>query len=60
VEREKIDLKSATKIAHQAQGNYNLALHLLHDDSDEYPFEEWFVTSTCSFKAKGMLQQYKI
>jgi DNA polymerase-3 subunit delta' len=44
VEREKIDLKSATKIAHQAQGNYNLALHLLHDDSDEYPFEEWFVT----------------
>jgi DNA polymerase-3 subunit delta' len=23
VEREKIDLKSATKIAHQAQGNYN-------------------------------------
>jgi DNA polymerase-3 subunit delta' len=54
VEREKIDLKSATKIAHQAQGNYNLALHLLHDDSDEYPFEEWFVTWVrAAFKAKG-------
>jgi len=54
VEREKIESKLATKIAHQAQGNYNAALHLLHDDSDEYPFEEWFVTWVrAAFKAKG-------
>lgn len=54
VSREKIDLKSATKIAHQAQGNYNLALHLLHDDNDEFPFEQWFVTWVrAAFKAKG-------
>lgn len=54
VANEKIDLKLATKIAHQAQGNYNVALHLLHDDSDEYPFEEWFVTWVrAAFKAKG-------
>jgi DNA polymerase-3 subunit delta' len=54
VTKEKIDLKLATKIAHQAQGNYNAALHLLHDDSDEYPFEEWFVTWVrAAFKAKG-------
>jgi DNA polymerase-3 subunit delta' len=33
----------------------------LHDDSDEYPFEEWFVTWVrAASKAKGMLQQYKI
>jgi DNA polymerase-3 subunit delta' len=33
----------------------------LHDDSDEYPFEEWFVTWVrAAFKAKGMPQQYKI
>jgi DNA polymerase-3 subunit delta' len=29
VEREKIDLKSATKIAHQAQGNYNLYIYCM-------------------------------
>ncbi|MBC5840556.1 DNA polymerase III subunit delta' [Flavobacterium sp. F-380] len=52
--RENIDLKLATKIAHQAQGNYNVALHLVHDNSDDYPFEEWFVTWVrAAFKAKG-------
>ena len=52
--RENIDLKLATKIAHQAQGNYNVALHLVHDSSDDYPFEEWFVTWVrAAFKAKG-------
>lgn len=54
VNREQIDLKLAAKIAHQSQGNYNAALHLVHDDSDEYPFEEWFVTWVrAAFKAKG-------
>jgi DNA polymerase-3 subunit delta' len=54
VNREQIDAKIAAKIAHQSQGNYNAALHLVHDDSDEYPFEEWFVTWVrAAFKAKG-------
>ncbi|MDG2431070.1 DNA polymerase III subunit delta' [Flavobacterium sp.] len=53
VNREQIDPKLAAKIAHQSQGNYNAALHLVHDDSDEYPFEEWFVTWVrAAFKAK--------
>lgn len=52
--REQIDPKLAIKIAHQAQGNYCKALHLLHDDNDEFPFEQWFVTWVrAAFKAKG-------
>jgi DNA polymerase-3 subunit delta' len=54
VSRENIDSKIASKIAHQAQGNYNVALHLAYDESDDYPFEEWFVTWVrAAFKAKG-------
>ena len=54
ITKEKTDPKLAQKIAHQAQGNYNKALHLLNDDSDEFPFEEWFVTWVrAAFKAKG-------
>lgn len=54
VSRENIEPKLATKIAHQAQGNYNKALHLLQDDSEEFPFEQWFVVWVrAAFKAKG-------
>ena len=54
ITREKTDPKLAQKIAHQSQGNYNKALHLLYDDSDEFPFEEWFVIWVrAAFKAKG-------
>ena len=54
VSRENIDPKTAAKIAHQAQGNYNKALHLLKDDSEEFPFEQWFVVWVrAAFKAKG-------
>jgi DNA polymerase-3 subunit delta' len=53
VSRQQIDPNLAAKIAHQAQGNYNIALHLLHDDTDEFPFEQWFVTWVrAAFKAK--------
>ena len=53
VSREEIDLKLATKLAHQAQGNYNAALHLLKDKDEEHPFEQWFVTWVrAAFKAK--------
>jgi DNA polymerase-3 subunit delta' len=30
----------AYKIAHQAQGNYNKASDILHEDNDELPFEK--------------------
>ncbi len=51
---ENIDQKKAAKIAHQAQGNYNKALHLLSNDEDEFPFEEWFVAWVrAAFRAKG-------
>lgn len=54
VSRKQIEPKLATKIAHQAQGNYNKALHLLQDDNDEFPFEKWFVTWVrAAFRAKG-------
>lgn len=54
VSREKIDEKLAYKIAHQAQGNYNKALHILHEDNDELPFEKWFVDWVrAAFRAKG-------
>ena len=54
VSRENIEPKIATKIAHQAQGNYNKALHLLKDDKEEFPFEQWFVVWVrAAFKAKG-------
>ncbi|MDD7915392.1 ATP-binding protein [Polaribacter ponticola] len=44
----------ATKIAHQAEGNYNKALHLSQNDSNDLVFEEWFITwIRTAFKAKG-------
>lgn len=53
VSRKNIEPKLATKIAHQAQGNYNKALHLLKDDSEEFPFEQWFVVWVrAAFQAK--------
>mgnify|MGYP002132339908 FL=1 len=54
VTKKQIEPKLATTIAHQAQGNYNKALHLLQNDEDDYPFDEWFVTWVrAAFKAKG-------
>jgi DNA polymerase-3 subunit delta' len=44
----------AAKIAHQAEGNFNKALHLLQNDSSDIIFEEWFVAwIRTAFKAKG-------
>lgn len=44
VDRFSLSENEATKIAHQAQGNFNKALQLLNQNEDELPFEEWFVT----------------
>ena len=44
----------ATKIAHQANGNYNKACDLVYHDSEDMQFEEWFIFWIRSaFKAKG-------
>ncbi len=54
VSRENIEPAKAQKLAHQAQGNYNQAQHLLHKKGDDYPFEEWFVQWVrAAFRAKG-------
>ena len=51
---EKISESVAYKVAHQAEGNYNKALHLLHHDSSDIIFETWFITwIRTAFKAKG-------
>ena len=52
--RENIEASLADKIAHQSQGNYNKALLLLDEESEEMPFEEWFVSWVrAAFRAKG-------
>ena len=44
----------AAKLAHEAAGNYNKALHLFHNDSSDVIFEEWFIAwIRTAFKAKG-------
>ncbi|MFT3794488.1 ATP-binding protein [Flavobacterium sp.] len=54
VSRENIDARSASKIAHQAQGNFNKALQLLSDDGEDVYFEKWFVDWVRgAFRAKG-------
>lgn len=54
LEREQISENEAAKIAHQSEGNFNKALHLLHQDSKDLVFEEWFVAwIRTAFKAKG-------
>lgn len=52
--KENTFLAEASKIAHQAEGNYNKALHLLHHDSSDLVFENWFILWVrTAFKAKG-------
>ncbi|MEN8187547.1 MAG: DNA polymerase III subunit delta' [Bacteroidota bacterium] len=44
----------AAKIALRADGNYNNALHLLHNDANDLVFEKWFIFWVrAAFKAKG-------
>lgn len=49
-----LDDATATKIAHQSNGNYNKACDLVYQDSEDLQFEEWFIFWIRSaFKAKG-------
>ncbi|GEP49993.1 DNA polymerase III subunit delta' [Flavobacterium noncentrifugens] len=53
-ERQNIEPRMAAKLAHQAQGNFNKALQLLHEDSEDVVFEKWFVDWVRgAFRAKG-------
>ena len=46
--------EEAMRIAHEANGNFNKALDLFHNDSEDLVFEKWFVQWVRSaFKAKG-------
>lgn len=54
VSSQEIEPRTATKVAHQAQGNYNKALQLLQTDSEDVFFEKWFVDWVrAAFRAKG-------
>ncbi len=49
-----VDENIATKIAHQANGNYNKACDLVYHDTEDSQFEDWFIFWIRSaFKAKG-------
>lgn len=51
---ENISDSEALKIAHQANGDYNKALHLLHQDGGDEQFEDWFIQWVrTAFRAKG-------
>ena len=46
--------EAAIKVAHEAHGNYNKALDLMRNDSEDLIFEKWFVQwMRSAFKAKG-------
>ncbi len=54
VKNKQIEVNLATKIAHQSNGNWNLALHLVNHNEDESVFETWFITwIRAAFRAKG-------
>jgi len=54
IEKERTDQPIAEQIAQQSDGNYNKALHLLHNDNSDEQFENWFIVWVrAAFKAKG-------
>lgn len=51
---KQVNQKEAKKIAHQAQGNYRNALHILEKDETDAQFEKWFINWVrTAFRAKG-------
>lgn len=47
----------ANTIAHQSEGNFNKALHLLQNDAADLVFEEWFISwIRTAFRAKGNVE----
>lgn len=53
-EKHQVSEGEAIKIAHQANGNFNKAIDLVNQDSEDLIFEEWFITWVrAAFRAKG-------
>ena len=49
-----LETSEANRLAHEANGNFNKALDLMNNDSEDLIFEKWFVQWVRSaFKAKG-------
>ncbi len=49
-----LDPRTAAKIAHQAQGNFNKAQQILNESGEDVVFEKWFVDWVrAAFRAKG-------
>ena len=49
-----LDTQEASLIAHQSNGSYTRALHLLQKDTADDQFEQWFIDWVrTAFKAKG-------
>ncbi|MDT0642685.1 DNA polymerase III subunit delta' [Zunongwangia sp. F363] len=54
VKDENCDRNEAMQLAHQANGSYTQALHLLQKSSGDEQFEQWFIQWVrTAFKAKG-------
>jgi DNA polymerase-3 subunit delta' len=54
VVNHQVEDKEAINIAHQAEGNFNKALHLMQNDAADLVFEEWFIAwIRTAFRAKG-------
>ena len=54
LELEHITDNEAIKIAHKADGSWNKALRLAHNEDNDIQFEQWFITWVrTAFKAKG-------
>ena len=54
MERANVDDSTAVKIAHQADGDWNKGLQLLHNSNSDEQFEQWFVDWVrTAFRAKG-------
>jgi DNA polymerase-3 subunit delta' len=52
--QNRLNDKEATIIAHESDGNYNKALDLMNQDSEDLIFEKWFVEWVrTAFRAKG-------
>ena len=54
VTREQLSENEASIFAHEADGIFNKALHILRQDANTLQFEQWFITwIRAAFRAKG-------
>ena len=52
--RLQVDPRTASRLAHQSQGNFNKAVQLLQETGEDIVFEKWFVDWVrAAFRAKG-------